>query len=123
MKENVEKFIALYNSDPGLKKRVKDAEAAYPGSLELREPLVEAVLLPVARELGLAFSIRELQDYETAHYARLHRDVELTEEDLAAPDDETEYWLIHHGWSNDDSVFCPGGSREPGLIRIEKREK
>ena len=79
MKENVEKFFALYNSDPGLKKRVKDAEAAYPGSLELREPLVEAVLLPVARELGLEFSIKELQDYETAHYARLHRDVELTE--------------------------------------------
>lgn len=123
MRENVEKFFALYNSDPGLKKRVKDAEAAYPGSLELREPLVEAVLLPVARELGLAFSIKELQDYETEHYARLHRDVELTEEDLAAPDDETEYWLIHHGWSHDDSVFCPSGSREPGLIRIEKREK
>ena len=123
MKENVEKFFALYNSDPGLQKRVKGAEAAYPGSLELREPLVEAVLLPVARELGLEFSIRELQDYETAHYARLHRDVELTEEDLAAPDDETEYWLIHHGWSHDDSVFCPGGSREPGLIRIEKRKK
>ena len=114
MKENVEKFFALYNADPGLKKRVKDAEAAYPGSLELREPLVEAVLLPVAREL---------QDYETAHYARLHRDVELTEEDLAAPDDETEYWLIHHGWSHDDSIFCPGGSKEPGLIRIEKRKK
>ena len=52
-----------------------------------------------------------------------YRDVELTEEDLAAPDDETEYWLIHHGWSHDDSVFCPGGSREPGLIRIEKRKK
>ena len=123
MKENVEKFFALYNSDPALKKRVKDAEAAYPGSLELREPLVEAVLLPVARELGLEFSIRELQDYETAHYARLHRDVELTEEALAAPDEETEYWLIHHGWPHDDSVFCPGGSREPGLIRIEKRKK
>lgn len=122
MKENVEKFFALYNSDPALKKRVKDAEAAYPGSLELREPLVEAVLLPVARELGLAFSIKELQDYETAHYARLHRDVELTEEDLAAPDDETEYWLIHHGWSHDDAIFCPCGSREPGLIRIEKRK-
>lgn len=123
MKENVEKFFALYNADPGLKKRVKDAEAAYPGSLELREPLVEAVLLPVARELGLEFSIKELQDYETAHYARLHRDVELTEEDLAAPDDETEYWLIHHGWFHDDSIFCPGGSKEPGLIRIEKRKK
>lgn len=123
MKENVEKFFALYNADPLLQKRVKDAEAAYPGSLELREPLVEAVLLPVARELGLDFTIKELQDYETEHYARRHRDVELTEEDLAAPDDETEYWLIHHGWSHDDSIFCPGGSKEPGLIRIEKRKK
>ena len=123
MNINVIKFFEKYNSDPGLYQRIQDAVAAYPGSLELREPLVEAVLLPVARELGLEFSIRELQDYETAHYARLHRDVELTEEDLAAPDDETEYWLIHHGWSHDDSVFCPGGSREPGLIRIEKRKK
>ena len=123
MNENVKKLFDRYNSDPALQTRVKDAETAYPGSLELREPLVEAVLLPVARELGLEFSIKELQDYETAHYARLHRDVELTEEDLAAPDDETEYWLIHHGWSHDDSIFCPGGSKEPGLIRIEKRKK
>ena len=122
MKENVEKFFSLYNADPALKQRIKDAEAAYPGSLELREPLVEAVLLPVARELGLEFSIRELQDYETEHYARRHRDVELTEEDLAAPDEEPEYWLIHHGWSHDDSVFCPGSKKDPGLIRIEKRK-
>lgn len=123
MKENVEKFFVLYHSDPELQKRVKEAEASYPGSLELREPLVEAVLLPVARELGLDFSIKELQDYETEHYARHHQDVELTEEDLAAPDDDTEYWLIHRGWSNDESIFCPGGGREPGLIRIEKRKK
>ena len=122
MKENVEKFFSLYNADAALKQRIKDAEAAYPGSLELREPLVETVLLPVARELGLEFSIRELQDYETEHYARRHRDVELTEEDLAAPDEEPEYWLIQHGWSHDDSIFCPGSQKEPGLIRIEKRK-
>ena len=122
MNENVKKFFDRYNSDPALQKRVKDAETAYPGSLELREPLVEAVLLPVARELGLEFSIRELQDYETEHYARRHRDVELTEEDLAAPDEEPEYWLIQHGWSHDDSIFCPGSKKEPGLIRIEKRK-
>ena len=78
--------------------------------------------LAMARELGLEFSIRELQDYETEHYARRHRDVELTEEDLAAPDEEPEYWLIQHGWSHDDSIFCPGSKKEPGLIRIEKRK-
>ena len=45
MKENVEKFFSLYNADAALKQRIKDAEAAYPGSLELREPLVETILL------------------------------------------------------------------------------
>ena len=51
-----------------------------------------------------------------------YQDVELTEEDLAAPDEEPEYWLIQHGWSHDDSIFCPGSQKEPGLIRIEKRK-
>ena len=123
MKENVNKFFELYHADAALQKRLKDAEALYPGSLELREQLVEAVLLPVARELGLDFTVKELQNYETEHYARLHQDVELSEEELAAPDDETEYWLINHGWSNDESCFCTGSESGSGLIRIEKKKK
>ena len=123
MNENVKKFFDRYNSDPALQKRVKDAETAYPGSLELREPLVEAVLLPEARELGLGFTVKELWEYETLHFVRHHQDVELTPEELAAPTDETEYWLINRGWSSDEAKFCPGGEQKPHLIRIERKEK
>ena len=97
MKENVEKFFALYNSDPALKKRVKDAEAAYPGSLELREPLVEAVLLPIAAELDLPFTVGELRAYETK--LKLQRQAK---EEVR----EFSYWLLDHGWSNDEARFC-----------------
>ncbi len=121
MNENVKKFFERYNFDPELQKRVKDAEAVYPGSLELREPLVEAVLLPVARELGLDFTVRELWEYETLHFARLHQDVELSEEELAAPVDETEYWLINRGWANDEARFCSPAEPKSDLIRIEKK--
>ena len=41
MNENVTKFFELYAQDAGLRARVSEAEASYPGSLELREPLAE----------------------------------------------------------------------------------
>ena len=53
MNENVVKFFELYDNDEALRKRIEDAEAAYPGSLEIRDAVIEAVLLPVAKELGL----------------------------------------------------------------------
>ena len=53
MNINVIKFFEKYDADPELQKRVQDAVNAYPGSLELREALVEACLLPFAEELGL----------------------------------------------------------------------
>ena len=37
MYENVEKFFAIYDADPALRERLCQAEAAYPGSLEIRE--------------------------------------------------------------------------------------
>lgn len=52
MNINVIKFFEKYDADPELQKRVADAVNAYPGSLELREALVEACLLPFAEELG-----------------------------------------------------------------------
>ena len=59
MNENVVKFFELYDNDEALRKRIEDAEAAYPGSLEIRDAVIEAVLLPVAKELGLPFTLRE----------------------------------------------------------------
>lgn len=108
MNINVIKFFEKYNSDPELYKRIQDAVAAYPGSLELREALVEAVLLPVAEEMGLPFTVVDLKVYEATKRNAKHKNVELTEEDLAEPDDDEDYWLEGKGWSNDESVFCPG---------------
>ena len=51
-------------------------------------PLVdvaEHVLLPLAEELGLPFSLLDLKVYETKKKARYHQDVALTEEELAQP--------------------------------------
>lgn len=98
MYENVEKFFAIYDADPALQERLRQAEAAYPGSLEIREAVAEHVLLPVAAELGLPFSLLDLKVYETKKKARDHQDVALTEEELAQPLEEHNYWLLEHGW-------------------------
>lgn len=97
MNENVKKFFEIYDSDPRLRERIRLAEEAYPGSLEIRDALVQHVLLPVAEELGLPFTIMDLLVYETRLKAQRQQDVELTEE-LAAPMEDHSYWLIDHGW-------------------------
>lgn len=95
---NVEKFFTVYDADPLLRERLRLAEEAYPGSLEIREAVAEHVLLPVAEELGLPFSLLELKVYETKRKARDHRDAALTAEELAQPPEEHHYWLLEHGW-------------------------
>ena len=64
-----------------------------------------AVLLPVAEELGLPFTLKELRNYELLKWGRQHQDRELTEQDMAV-DYETTYWLLDRGWSNDEATFC-----------------
>ena len=98
MNENVKKFFEIYNSDPELQRRIQQAEEQYPGSLEIRDAVVKYVLLPVAGELGLPFTIMDLLVYETRLKAQRQQDVELTEEELAAPMEDHSYWLIDHGW-------------------------
>ena len=101
-KENVIKFFALCDKDEALREKIRLAEEYYPGSLELREPLVEAVLLPIAEELELPFTVGELRAYETK--LKLERQ---------AKDEvgEFSYWLLDHGWSNDEASFCPGENK------------
>ena len=78
MTENVTKFFEKYDADPALRARVEEAVACYPGSLEIRESLVEAVLLPIADELGLPFTVDELRAYETRlKLSRLKPDVQI----------------------------------------------
>ena len=98
-KTNVDKFFEIYDADPALQARVQQAMDCYPGSLEIRDVMTEHVLLPVAEELGLPFTLKELRNYELLKWGRQHQDRELTDDEMAA-DDETTYWLLDRGWSN-----------------------
>ena len=104
MNENVVKFFELYDSDAALRKRIEDAEAAYPGSLEIRDAVIEAVLLPVAKELGLPFTLRDLRVYESVMSAKRCPDEEMTEKELSESG-EYSYWFNGRGWSYDRNMF------------------
>ena len=108
---NVVKFLQKYDSDPELRARVEQAEMMYPGSLEIRESVVEDVLIPIAEEMGLGFTLMDLYTYERALKNERSRDVALTEEELKAADDEFHYWLVDRGWENDKSCFDQNSSQ------------
>ena len=88
-------FFARYDDDEALRERVRLAEEYYPGSLELREPL--------AAELDLPFTVGELRAYETK--LKLERQAK---EEVG----EFSYWLLDHGWSNDEAQFCGENEKE-----------
>lgn len=105
MNENVQIFFERYDSEIELRKRVHEALDAYPGSLEIRDAVVKNVLLPIAKAEGLEFTIDDLRKYETRK--KLKKATMNNEEWLAMEDDGgDEFWLIDHGWSNDESKFC-----------------
>lgn len=106
MTENVSRFFEQYDSDPSLHARVEEAVACYPGSLEIRESLVKAVLLPIAAELNLPFTVDELRAYETRKkLSRIKPDVQIEEGEEDEDADFEGYWLLDHGWEHDESVF------------------
>ena len=106
MTENVSRFFEQYDHDPALRSRVEEAVACYPGSLEIRESLVEAVLLPIAAELNLPFTVDELRAYETRKkLSRIKPDVQIEEGEEDEDADFEGYWLLDRGWENDESVF------------------
>ena len=90
MSENVSLFFERCEAEPALKARISEAVAAYPGSLEVRESLVEAVLLPIAEAEGLPFTVQELRAYETRlKLSRIKPDVQI-EEGEADEDEDFE---------------------------------
>jgi len=103
---NVNKFFMLYNSDEALRERIRLAKENYPGSWEQREALAADVLLPVAEELGLPFSIMDLFVYESRLKQSRNPDEEITE---VIPEENYVYWLVDRGWKNDESRFCGEG--------------
>ncbi|MBR1457052.1 MAG: hypothetical protein IJ594_07840 [Oscillospiraceae bacterium] len=98
MAENVEKFFELYQADEQLRLRVQAAEAAYPGSLEIRDAVAEAVLLPIAEDLGLPFTLKDLRAYETHRKIQYGKQDTPIEEGEPIDDDPLPYWLLEHGW-------------------------
>ncbi len=104
--ENVSLFFERYENDAALRARVEEAVAQYPGSLEIRESLAEAVLLPIAAELGLPFTLAQLRAYETRKkLSRAKPDVPIEEGEEDEDADFEGYWLLDRGWENDESIF------------------
>ena len=99
--KHVEEFFARYESDQALQARVEEALACYPGSLELRESVVENVLLPIASDLGLPFTVDELRAYETRKKLQNMKPDVAVEEGEPVEDPPT-YWLLESGWEWDD---------------------
>ena len=101
MIENAEKFFDLYARDEALRRRVLEAEAMYPGSLEIREAVVEDVLLPIAADLGLPFTLADLRAFETRH--KLKNAPKPDEPILEGEEieDPVDYWLLDKGWTYD----------------------
>ena len=100
--KNVELFFELYEADAALREKVEQALACYPGSLEIRESVVEHVLLPVAAEAGLPFTVKELRAYETRKKLQNRKeDVPIDENEPL--EEQAEYWLLDRGWEWDDS--------------------
>lgn len=97
MRENVGKFFERYAGDEALRRRIAEAQANYPGSLEIREAVVEAVLLPEAEALGLPFTVQELRAYETRKKLEASRDGAVSDTD----EDFEGYWLLDRGWTYD----------------------
>ena len=106
MTENVSLFFERCKAEPALQTRIDEAVASYPGSLEVRESLVEAVLLPIAAAEGLPFTVSELRAYETRlKLGRIKPDVQIEEGSEDEDADFEGYWLLDRGWENDASAF------------------
>ena len=107
MTDNAGRFFELYDSDEALRERVKKAVEEYPGSLEIREALVENTLIPIAEELGLGFTVGELRAYETRK--KLGKLGMSDEEYFATVENDEGFWLLDNGWEYEDGVFASDG--------------
>ena len=104
--DNVSKFFDAISSDEELSRRIETALANYPGSLEMREFLVEDILFPIAEELGLPFTLTELMGFEAKLKAQRQEEIASHDADPDFEIPEYSYWLLDRGWSNEESKFC-----------------
>ena len=98
---NVEQFFSRYEAETALQAKVEEALACYPGSLELRESVAENVLLPIAAELGLPFTLKDLRAFETKHKLKNAPDADTPIQEGEPIEDPVDYWLLDKGWTYD----------------------
>ena len=67
--------------------------------------IIDRALRRLKKKLDKEGTLKELRNYELLKWGRQHQDRELTDDEMAA-DDETTYWLLDRGWSNDEATFC-----------------
>ena len=61
-------------------------------------------MLPVAKELGLPFTLEELRTYETEKKLRSLKENVPVEEGEPIEEGE-EYWLLDRGWEWDETML------------------
>ncbi|SFG13315.1 Nitrogen fixation protein of unknown function [Desulfotomaculum arcticum] len=87
-KENVKKFYEAVVADEGLRTRLSDISKQYQGETmdeEKSAELVEKLILPIASEMGLEFTIEELRQYEQdLGQANVNRELDSNELDAVA---------------------------------------
>ena len=105
MIEQAEAFFERCAADAALREQLRLAEESYPGSLEIREAVVEDVLLPAARALGYDFTLEELRAYETRVKLRSARPDRPIPEDEAIDEEPYRFWLLDHGWTYDTDLY------------------
>ena len=101
MIEQAKAFFERYAADAALREQLRLAEESYPGSLEIREAVVEDVLLPIADELGLPFTLGDLRAFETKHKLKNAPKPDAPIEEGEPIEDPVDYWLLDKGWSYD----------------------
>ena len=78
--ENIKVFFEALSKDEALQQALKEKALSYTGSKEDREAVVEAILIPVAKKAGYAFTLEELKEFEKG----MRPEGELNESELEA---------------------------------------
>ena len=98
--ENVKAFFEVLSKDEAIQQALKAKEAAYTGSKEDRDAVVEAILLPVAKEAGYEFTLEELKKFAKSMWP----EGELDEAELEAVAGGGGFCLILGFGSQEDTL-------------------
>ena len=63
MNQDIQKFMELMETDEALQEKLKSAAESYTGEMT-PEAAYDNLIIPIAREAGLNFTMEELREYE-----------------------------------------------------------